>query len=285
MQFYVGSGTNGFTLSNAGTISQASGQTANNDTSVALMTTGYDADGIKPNLVMNWVGSNNAYYGVSSTNSGSHSWGVRNQTSGACSEVMSLNSSGKLTLSGGLSCTAISAFSDTVHNIERSGVGSPVLNLNRSGDSKSVGDIWLNFQSSGSSSGDISTNASNVMTLTNSSDVRVKKNINYSPAFGLETILALKPCEYDWKDDSAKNVKGFIAQDVKTVIPECVAITDQLESGGLADMHSLEMQTMIPVLVRAMQQQQVLIDSLCVRITELESNNVQAGRIVLATGI
>jgi len=65
---------------------------------------------------------------------------------------------------------------------------------------------------------------------------------------GLSEILALRPVEFDWKTGASAKVKGFIAQEVKTILPESVSITatDKYE-----DSHLLEMQTMIPVMVKA----------------------------------
>jgi hypothetical protein len=106
--------------------------------------------------------------------------------------------------------------------------------------------------SSGGYDGYLQNNGSGVFTVVDVSDVRLKENIREAD-YGLSTISALRPVLYD-RIDGSKNIKGFIAQEVKLVLPESVSIADQSAQGGLEDTHVLEMQTMIPVLVKAIQE-------------------------------
>ena len=62
--------------------------------------------------------------------------------------------------------------------------------------------------------------------------------------------------------------KGFIAQEVKLVLPESVGITN---ANGYEDFHILETQTMIPVLVKAIQELAAQNAQLQSRITALEA--------------
>ena len=99
VQIYVGSGSSGISVTADGTVKQTSGRTANDDVSVALNIPGYKSVGIKPSILMNWVAVNNAYYGTRGDgSSGFHSWGVRNASSGVCTELMNMNSSGTTAL-------------------------------------------------------------------------------------------------------------------------------------------------------------------------------------------
>jgi hypothetical protein len=114
--------------------------------------------------------------------------------------------------------------------------------------------------------GYIGNNGSAVLGCYDVSDVRWKENIR-NASYGLSTIKALRPVEFDWKT-GIKNVKGFIAQEVKEVLPESVSIH---ESNGLEDAHFLETHTMIPVLVKAVQEQQAIIEDLKTRLAALEA--------------
>ncbi|PIZ47216.1 hypothetical protein COY32_02080, partial [candidate division WWE3 bacterium CG_4_10_14_0_2_um_filter_41_14] len=58
-----------------------------------------------------------------------------------------------------------------------------------------------------------------------SSDLNLKKNVENS-AYGLDTIMALNPVEFNWKseENSISKSLGFIAQDIEIVIPKLVSI-------------------------------------------------------------
>ena len=112
--------------------------------------------------------------------------------------------------------------------------------------------------SSGGDDGYIQTNGSAVLSIVDVSDERIKKNVK-DASYGLKEILALRPVEFQWKNsDNESIVKGFIAQEVKAVLPESVIIK---RSGDIEDFHSLETQTMIPVLVKAIQELSSKLDT------------------------
>lgn len=93
-------------------------------------------------------------------------------------------------------------------------------------------------------------------TLTQSSDIRLKKNI--SPIENaLSKINQLRGVTYNWIDNSKDNTQqiGFIAQEVEKVFPQLVK-TD--EKG----MKSVAYTNMIPVLLEAIKEQQQQIDEL-----------------------
>jgi hypothetical protein len=92
-----------------------------------------------------------------------------------------------------------------------------------------------------------------------SSDRRLKENIAYfenSTNNSLDKILRLKPAQYDYIIGE-KNQLGFIAQDVQTVIPEAVVITNTATG-----MLGLKTDFIIPHLVRAAQEQQTQISGI-----------------------
>jgi hypothetical protein len=84
------------------------------------------------------------------------------------------------------------------------------------------------------------------------SDRKLKKNIR-KISYGLDTVMRLKPKHYARKD-GGKGEIGFIAQDVESVAPELVA--DMCGNLGL------NYDGFVPILVRAVQEQQAQIEAL-----------------------
>jgi hypothetical protein len=74
----------------------------------------------------------------------------------------------------------------------------------------------------------------------------------------------MKPKHFDYIDGSKDNL-GFIAQGVQKIIPQAVSITDQ-EKGTLG----LKTDFLVPYLVKAIQEQQTIIEDLKLRIETLE---------------
>lgn len=87
-----------------------------------------------------------------------------------------------------------------------------------------------------------------------SSDVRLKQNIN-SLSLGLEQILKLRPVSYEMKTNPGEEHLGFIAQEMKQVVPSVVG-------GSEEEMYSISYSELIPVLTKAIQEQQQQIEAL-----------------------
>ncbi|MFT6336115.1 MAG: hypothetical protein ACJATI_002871 [Halioglobus sp.] len=116
--------------------------------------------------------------------------------------------------------------------------------------------------------------------LNQSSDRRLKKNI--APlAYGLEAVMNMEPVSYKWKKGNTDNQLGFIAQDMEEVIPEVVShktLTPEQRTvaeteGRLPgdDMYALNYSKLIPVLVKAIQEQQAEIEILKVEIKKSQN--------------
>jgi hypothetical protein len=116
-------------------------------------------------------------------------------------------------------------------------------------------------------------NSSNGMTLAvggtswgTQSDER-KKNILGNIDNALEKISSLRTVFFEYKNDEYKTRKvGFIAQDVQTVLPEAVHVGDDQDNTL-----NLQYSDVIPLLTKAIQEQQALITTLTARITALEA--------------
>jgi flagellar biosynthesis chaperone FliJ len=115
--------------------------------------------------------------------------------------------------------------------------------------------------------------------LNTSSDRRLKKNIN-EIKYGLDEIMKLQAVTYNWKDNDDRRLQlGFIAQDVEKIVPEIVTksgISDEeferLEKKGekVTDTYGMQYTGLIPVLVKAVQEQQKVIEEKVNRISQLE---------------
>jgi len=95
------------------------------------------------------------------------------------------------------------------------------------------------------------------------SDVRHKENIRDLET-GLSEILALKPSRFDWKKGKGtdkKNVAGFIAQDIESIMPDLVDDWKETMSSN-ETYKSIRMTDLIPTLVKAIQEQQAQIEEL-----------------------
>jgi hypothetical protein len=102
--------------------------------------------------------------------------------------------------------------------------------------------------------------------ITAISDRRLKENVRDIDA-GLSSIMALKPRRFDWKEGKGqdkKNAAGFIADEFETVFPECVGVSKA--GGDGIEYKNINHETLIPTLVKAIQEQQAIIESLKARL-------------------
>ena len=88
-----------------------------------------------------------------------------------------------------------------------------------------------------------------------SSDYRLKENIQ-PLANGLERLQQLNPVQFDWKE-SGETSEGFIAHEVQEIFSDAVSGEKDGE-----DMQGMDYGRITPLLVKAIQEQQVLIEQL-----------------------
>ena len=117
----------------------------------------------------------------------------------------------------------------------------------------------------GTLDGHIENNGSNTIQLVNASDIRLKENIrDYEN--GDEIIKSIRPVLFDWKKETdTNNIKGFIAQEVQDLLPECVS---NMSNGYLG----LGKDGMIPVIWSALRKYIKKVDELESKINILEGN-------------
>lgn len=105
------------------------------------------------------------------------------------------------------------------------------------------------------------------LTNTNPSDLRLKNTIN-PLTYGLNEILQLNPKTFYYNDDVTKSrlKYGFVAQDVKEVMPELARKLDET-----SDYLGLETEGIFVTLVNAVKEQQSQINEQKTQINELKS--------------
>jgi hypothetical protein len=139
--------------------------------------------------------------------------------------------------------------------------GNAAIGLNRL---TSDGDIAF-FQKSGTNVGSISVTGSGT-TYNTTSDIRLKTDIE--PLEATDKLMAMNPVSYNWKaDPDGPRSMGFIAQEMRSVMPEAVSGTPDGE-----DMMSMDYGRITPILVSALQDAHRKIEDLESRIAALEAN-------------
>jgi hypothetical protein len=108
-------------------------------------------------------------------------------------------------------------------------------------------------------------------TISAISDQRLKENIQDLDV-GLDKIMALKPRKFDWKAGKGKNIKGdrgWIAQEFEQVFPDMIDEWKDPAPEG-EDPYKSVRADLIPVLVKAIQEQQAMINELKAEVAALK---------------
>ena len=118
----------------------------------------------------------------------------------------------------------------------------------------------------------------------NASDERLKENVTALPSM-LNKINALRPISFDWKYKSGETgIYGFVAQEVQVVDASLVfnsgttgyrndkTYGEDLElDGNIEDTLAINERKLFPMLVKALQEQQTIIEDLKSRLETLEN--------------
>jgi hypothetical protein len=104
--------------------------------------------------------------------------------------------------------------------------------------------------------------------LNDTSDEKLKENITSMVDGQIDIIKQLRPVNFDWKKGTLKGQSGFIAQEVKTVIPDLVDgeeyVEDDFESVG----YSVNTNGLVSHLTKALQEAISKIEALETRLTD-----------------
>jgi hypothetical protein len=122
-----------------------------------------------------------------------------------------------------------------------------------------------------STSGGLSTATGTLGTI---SDIRMKKNVaDATPK--LEQLMQLRVVNYNLIDDpKEQKLLGFVAQEIEQIFPKLIEefdVRDQETKELIMMQKTVKTTVLIPMLVKAIQEQQALITALTTRITALES--------------
>lgn len=223
--------------------------TANNNTFVELLEAGTKVGGFNADTTNNVTSIQSA---------GGHALAFN---TGGTTEHMRIDSSGILLVG---KTTA----GDTVSGFQVSSNGVPVSTCN-SNSYVFYNNVASAYRFFITAAGTI--NATNT-TITGISDQRVKENI-VDLDDGLDSVMALKPRKFDWKAGKGRNIKGdrgFIAQEFETVFPDMIEEwLDPVPEGE--EPYKAVNANLIPTLVKAIQEQQTIINDLKARIETLEA--------------
>jgi hypothetical protein len=117
--------------------------------------------------------------------------------------------------------------------------------------------------------------------LNQSSDGRLKKDITTLDG-ALGKVMQMRPVSYKWIQDDGETHLGFIAQELETVLPEIVhrpdnkqidlQISDGRKPDPLGDTYAINYSKIIPVLTKAIQEQQKIIEELKAEIEILKND-------------
>jgi hypothetical protein len=109
-------------------------------------------------------------------------------------------------------------------------------------------------------------------TISGISDQRLKENVRELDD-GLASVMALKPRKFDWKPGKGKDIKddrGFIAQEFEQVFPDMIDTWQDPAPEGEEPYKAVNA-NLIPTLVKAIQEQQEIIEKLEARLAALEA--------------
>ena len=98
------------------------------------------------------------------------------------------------------------------------------------------------------------------------SDARYKENIVDAPSV-LATIGDIQVRSFTWREDGRQQTYGFVAQELNEVVPEAVRPAEEEDQVWMVKHAKL-----VPLLTKAIQEQQATIEALTQRIQTLENN-------------
>ena len=147
------------------------------------------------------------------------------------------------------------------------------LILNNTNASEST--YVIDFRQQGTDSGRIRV-LSNSVEYQTSSDYRLKENVTYDWD-AIPRLKELKPVRFNWIKDSTNTViDGFIAHETQEVVPESVGgVKDEVypadhEKAGEPKYQGIDQSKLVPLLAKAMIEQQEIIEQLQADVAELK---------------
>ena len=150
----------------------------------------------------------------------------------------------------------------------RSGSSSTgILRVYKTGDDGQIVDF---YRTGNTLVGNISV-TSTATSYNTSSDYRLKENVDYTWD-ATARLKQLKPARFNFiADETNTIVDGFLAHEVQDIVPEAITgEKDAVDSEGNPDYQGIDQSKLVPLLTKAIQEQQTIIDDLKTRIEALE---------------
>ena len=95
-----------------------------------------------------------------------------------------------------------------------------------------------------------------------SSDYRLKENVDYD-FNALERVAQLKPARFNFIADADTIVDGFLAHEVSDIVPEAIyGEKDAVDDEGNPEYQGIDQSKLVPLLTKAIQEQQTQIEAL-----------------------
>jgi hypothetical protein len=135
------------------------------------------------------------------------------------------------------------------------------------GTSCSLMSFNVGISGGGSQVGTITYNGTLVQYNT-TSDQRLKKNI-VDAGSGLAKLANVKIRAFDWVEHNSHTDFGVVAQELNEVAPEAVSVGDTGET--IKRIWGVDTSTLVPAIIKAIQEQQQIINDLKARIETLEN--------------
>ncbi len=157
----------------------------------------------------------------------------------------------------------IANFKHTTNSTSSNGI------IIQAGSNSSAGAEMIQFKrNDGTDIGNISQNSSTTVAYNTTSDRRLKDNI-VNTHFGINDLMKIQVRDYFYKADSSKTpVTGFIAQELYEIFPNAVS-----KPANEEEMWSVDYGKVTPLLVKAIQEQQALIEKLQAENAAMKAEN------------
>ncbi|BCV01621.1 MAG: hypothetical protein CM15mV44_0090 [uncultured marine virus] len=173
-------------------------------------------------------------------------------------ERMRIDSSGNLLINA-------TSRQNTGSRVSIKPVGSGVAFETQPSDSNAYY-VALFFNNSSAVVGSIYSSTSST-SFNTSSDYRLKENV-IDMDNAINRVKQLKPKRFNFIVDADKTVDGFLAHEVSDIVPE--AITGEKDG---TEMQQIDHSKLVPLLTKAIQEQQVIIEDLQTQINEVKNGN------------
>ena len=220
------------------------------------------------NGALKFADAGNAHIGMIKNSGSSGTGQLEFYTGSAPTERMRIDSSGRLLVGTTSTTPAFGTGTGICFNVgDATHISAPAETIfNRTTSDGTL----ISCRKGGTQVGSISVTASSTAYNT-SSDYRLKENVDYD-FNALDRVAQLKPARFNFIADADNTVDGFLAHEVQDIVPEAIlGEKDAVDNEGNPEYQGIDQSKLVPLLTKAIQEQQELINNLTARIEELEN--------------